>query len=263
MTMGATASVLDTLGAVTLLAWTVAMWAAVAVLAYANRGPVRPWVYRTAAAQIFLGVVGQLGHLQEHIAQVGYWVVNPNAPAWMTPWGTGLADGFGQIDHSKPSLGMEILHFAGNLLFLAGIVGVMLITQRAVRSKARTWAKMGVWMQGIHGLEHFVLMLTVWLGAPRAIGMSTWFGLLEPGPGLWTYRVWWHFAANVVGSVVFAIAVYHLWRERGRIASAYQPASTTGNEPHTNQRSPVASRNSEVPPSRSAETPAPTGAAQR
>lgn len=228
--LGDPASILDTLGALALLAWTVAMWVAVAVLAYANRRPVRPWMYRAAAAQIFLGILGQLGHFQEHIAQVGYWVANPNAPAWMTPWGTGLADGFGQIDKSKPSLGMEILHFTGNLLFLAGIVGVLLITHRAVKSKARKWAKMGVWMQGIHGLEHLVLMLTVWLGAPRAIGLSTWFGLLDPGPGLWTYRIWWHFIANVVGTMIFAIAVYHLWRERRQIAATYQPANAPRNE---------------------------------
>lgn len=220
--MGGPASVLDTLGALALLGWTVAMWLAVAILAYANHRSVRPWVYRAAAAEIFLGILGQLGHVQEHFAQVGYWIGNPNAPGWMTPWGTGLADGLGQVDRSKPSLGMEILHFTGNLLFLAGIAGVMLITHRAVRSKARRWARMGMWMQGIHGLEHLALMLSVWLGAPQAIGLSTWFGVLDPGPGLWTYRIWWHFIANVIGSVIFAIAVYHLWRERRQIAATYE-----------------------------------------
>jgi hypothetical protein len=229
--MGGPASLLDTLGALALLAWTVAMWVAVAVLAYANRRPVRPWVYRTAMVEIFLGVLGQLGHVQEHVAQAGYWVLHPDAPSWMTPWGTALADGYGQVDRSKPSLGMEILHFTGNLLFLSGLVGVMLVTHRALRSKARRWARMGVWMQGIHGLEHLVLMLSVWLGAPRAIGLSTWFGLLEPGPGLWTYRVWWHFVANVIGSMIFAVAVYHLWRERRQIAATYEPATEPAREP--------------------------------
>ena len=150
---------------------------------------------------------------------------HPNAQPWMTPWGTGLANGFGQVDMSKPSLGMEILHFTGNLIFLAGLVGVMLITRRAVATKARRWGRMGVWMQGIHGLEHLALMLSVWLGAPRAIGLSTWFGLLEPGPGLWTYRVWWHFIANVIGSMIFAMAVYHLWRERTVVAATYRRQS--------------------------------------
>lgn len=225
--MGAPASLLDTLGALALLGWTVAMWAAVAVLAVANRRPVRPWVFRAAAVEIALGVLGQLGHVQEHVAQAGYWVGHPNDPGWMTPWGTALANGFGQVDRGKPSLGMEILHFTGNLLFLAGLVGVMLITHHAVRSRARRWARMGVWMQGIHGVEHLVLMASVWLGAPRAIGLSTWFGLLEPGPGLWTYRVWWHFVANVVGSVIFAVSVYHLWRERREIEATFQPRRIT------------------------------------
>ena len=227
MAMGAPASVLDTLGALALLAWTVAMWVAVAVLAYANRRPVRPWMFRGSAAVVFLGILGQIGHVQEHVAQAGYWLGHPNDPGWMTPWGTGLANGFGQVDRMKPSLGMEILHFTGNLLFLAGIVGVMLITHHAVKSKARKWARMGVWMQGIHGVEHLALTASVWLGAPQAIGLSTWFGLLDPGPGLWTYRIWWHFVANVVGSVIFGIAVYHLWRERRQIEATYRPAAVT------------------------------------
>lgn len=227
MAMGAPASVLDTLGALALLAWTVAMWVAVAVLAYANRRPVRPWLFRGSAAVVFLGILGQIGHVQEHVAQAGYWLGHPNDPGWMTPWGTGLANGFGQVDRMKPSLGMEILHFTGNLLFLAGIVGVMLITHHAVKSKARKWARMGVWMQGIHGVEHLALTASVWLGAPQAIGLSTWFGLLDPGPGLWTYRIWWHFVANVVGSVIFGIAVYHLWRERRQIEATYRPAAVT------------------------------------
>ena len=219
--MDGQASVLDTLGALALLAWTVAMWAAVAVLAYANRKPVRPWVFRAAVVQIVVGVVGQLAHLQEHVAQAGYWLGHPDTPGWMTPWGTALAAGFGQVDPAKPTLGMEVLHFTGNLLFLAGLAGIAVITHHAILSKARRWARIGLWMQGLHGLEHLALMLSVWLGAPRAIGFSTWFGLVDPGPGLWTYRVWWHFTANVAGTVILGIALYHLWRERRRIAVVY------------------------------------------
>ncbi|MDN3027112.1 DUF6008 family protein [Streptomyces sp. S.PB5] len=213
---------LDNAGTVILLLWAFAMWGAVAVLALASRRAVAPWMFRASAAVIILGILGQLGHIQEHVAQTGYWVANPEAQPWMTPWGTGLANGFGQIDTSKPSLGMEILHFTGNLIFLAGIVGVMLITRRALGTRARRYARMGVWMQGIHGIEHAVLTLSVALGASRAIGLSTWFGLLEPGPGLWTYRIWWHMLANLVGSVIFGIAVYHLWRERRQIRESHR-----------------------------------------
>jgi len=218
--MGTAPSALDTIGAVLLLLWAAAMWAAVGVLAYAVRRPVRPWTRPLAIGVIGLGVVGQLAHVQEHVAQAGYWVSHPQAQPWMTPWGTALANGLGQVDLMKPSLGMEILHFLGNLIFLAGLVGIALVTRHAYGTKARKWGRMGVWMQGLHGVEHLVLMASVWLGAPRAIGVSTWFGLMPPGPGLWTYRVWWHLVANAVGTVIFAIALWHLWRERREVAQA-------------------------------------------
>lgn len=221
MHMGPAVSGWDTAGAILLLLWAVAMWSAVGVLAYANRGPVRRWLYHGSIGVILIGVVGQIGHFQEHVAQAGYWVGHPNAQPWMTPWGTGLAKGFGRIDTSKPSLGMEILHLVGNFIFLAGLAGIMVLTRRARGTKSRKWGKMGVWMQGIHGLEHLALTLSVWLGAKQAIGLSTWFGQLDPGPGLWTYRIWWHAIANAIGTTIFGIALYHLWRERATIRASY------------------------------------------
>jgi hypothetical protein len=216
---------IETAGAFLLFLWAVGMWAAVAALHVANRKQ-RAWVYGATSSVIMLGVLGQLGHLQEHVAQVGYWVLHPEAATgWMTPWGSELAMGFQMIYPSRLTLGMEILHFIGNLIFLAGLAALMVITTRARATKTRRWAKMGVWMQGIHGLEHLSLMLSIWLGAKHAIGLSTWFGLLDVGPGATTYRVWWHFIANVIGSVIFAIALYHLWRERREIKASYVDSS--------------------------------------
>jgi hypothetical protein len=123
---------------------------------------------------------------------------------------------------------MEILHLTGNFIFLAGLAAVMVITRRARNTRTRFWGKMGVWMQGIHGLEHLSLTLSVAFGAKQAIGLSTWFGQLTPGPGLTTYRIWWHFIANVVGSCIFAAALYHLWRERRRIRAGYDHAGPAG-----------------------------------
>lgn len=220
--MESTASTVDTLGAVLFIGWAVAMWAAVAVLAVGNRKSVKPWMYKLAVGLIGIGVVGQVGHFQEHVIQAGYWIANPYAPAWMTPWADSFARGMGQIDPGKPALGMEILHLTGNFIFLAGLVGVMQITYRvAGQLKARKWAKMGVWMQGIHGIEHIVLTASVAMGASRAIGLSTWFGAIEPGPALVTYRVWWHFVANAVGTVILGFAVYHLWKERRAVKEAF------------------------------------------
>lgn len=229
--MSAVASAVDTAGAVFLILWAVAMWLAVALLAWANRGPVRPWLYRTAVAVIGLGVIGQIGHFQEHIAQAAYWTAHPEAPAWMTPWGDSLARGMGQVDPSKPTLGMEILHLTGNFVFLAGLVGIMLITKRATQArKSRKWARMGVWMQGIHGLEHVALTLSVALGASRAIGLSTWFGAIPPGTALTTYRIWWHFVANLVGTAILSVAVYHLWRDRRGLLPGHTQATSVGEE---------------------------------
>jgi len=220
MPMG-TMSGWDIAGATLLVLWALAMGAAVGVLAYANRGPVRPWVYRGSVAVIGVGVLGQLGHVQEHIAQVGYWLGHPDSPAWMTPWGTGLANGLQTLLPDRKTFGMELLHLTGNCIFLAGLAGVMVITRRALGTRARRWAKMGVWMQGLHGLEHLALTLSIGFGAPRAIGLSTFFGLVDPGTGLTTYRVWWHFVANVVGSIIFGWALYHLWRERREVRANF------------------------------------------
>ncbi|MFG2840460.1 DUF6008 family protein [Streptomyces zaomyceticus] len=222
--MGGAVSALDTWGAVLFIGWAVVMWAAVVVVAYANRGPVRPWLYKTSVGVVGLGIVGQIGHFQEHVVQAGYWVANPYSPAWMTPWANSIAQGMGQVDPTKPALGMEILHLTGNFIFLAGLVGIVQITRRVTGAlKSRKWAKMGVWMQGIHGIEHIVLTTSVALGASRAIGLSTWFGAIDPGPALVTYRVWWHFVANLIGTAILAAALFHLWKEKKAVKDSYLP----------------------------------------
>ncbi|MDP9829689.1 DUF6008 family protein [Kineosporia succinea] len=226
MDMGTTATGWDVLGAVGLLWWMIAMWAAVLVLYRAQRHGARPWQFWGATSVVVIGAVGQIGHAGEHFAQVGYWVGHPETKPWMTPWGNGLSNGFGSLVGSpagKPSLGMEILHLVGNSIFLAGLAGVVVLTRPLVARGlgSRRWGRMGVWMQGIHGIEHLVLTLSIAFGAQKAIGLSTWFGLMDPGPGLWTYRIWWHFVANVIGSTIFVFALTHLWKERRELMTSY------------------------------------------
>ncbi|GHJ96549.1 hypothetical protein SNE510_60680 [Streptomyces sp. NE5-10] len=251
--MGGAVSSLDTWGAVLFIGWAVVMWAAVVVVAYANRGPVRPWLFRTSVGVIGLGVVGQIGHFQEHVVQAGYWVANPYSAAWMTPWANSIARGMGQVDPTKPALGMEILHLTGNFIFLAGLVGIVQITRRVTGAlKSRKWAKMGVWMQGIHGIEHIVLTLSVALGASRAIGLSTWFGAIDPGPALVTYRVWWHFVANLIGTAILAAALFHLWKEKKAVKDSYLPEPVAAGSRALSPASASAS-NSEERPAQGAE----------
>ena len=74
MDMGGSASMLDTAGALLLLVWAVVMWAAVGLLWVASRRPVPSRLFAAGVAVIGLGVAGQIGHVQEHIAQAGIWV---------------------------------------------------------------------------------------------------------------------------------------------------------------------------------------------
>jgi len=225
------ATTMDTLGAFGLLGWFVLMWAAVVVLILAERRGVHPAVHAGAGAVVVIGLAGQLIHMWEHVWQAGQWVAHPNSPARMTPWGTGLAAGFGGVDRSRPVLGMEILHFVGNMIFLVGLLGVLVMTRQARSVKAQRTARIGSWLQGAHCVEHLALMGTVWLGANRPIGVSTWFGQMDPGPGLWTYRIWWHFWANAIPTWYFLLAAWQLWSERETVAASRRTVRSPGRLP--------------------------------
>jgi hypothetical protein len=67
----------------------------------------------------------------------------------------------------------------------------------------------GVFQLGHFG-EHVALTVSVVVGS-RARGLSTLFGTLDPGPGLWTYRIWWHLTVNAIATALLATAVIR-WR---------------------------------------------------
>lgn len=52
-----------------------------------------------------------------------------------------------------------------------------------------------------------------------------------PGTALTTYRVWWHFVANLVGTAILAVALHHLWRERRGAGAGEGAAATAGSTP--------------------------------
>ncbi len=221
-----------------LLGWAVAMWATVISLALSRRHRQGSRAYHIAGALVVIGLFGQVGHLQEHLVQVGFWVAHPESPGWMSPWAAGAAHVFGRIDPSAPTQGMEILHLVGNLIFLAGVMGVLFITRRARHTRAYAWGRFAGWMQGLHCVEHLALTLSIGLGADRAIGVSTWFGLMGPGPGLWTYRIWWHVLANTITTVVFATSAWHVWRSRLEIASTFAGPAFAGPRPASHRAPP-------------------------
>jgi hypothetical protein len=152
------------------------------------------------------GGVFQLAHFAEHLAQSGYWTAHRDQAPWMTPWAQALADSFGGLAPGTPSFGMEALHLAGNAIFLAGAVAILVVVTRYGPVAARRPARLGVVVQAVHVAEHVGLTVSV-LVAGRAYGLSTLLGSLDPGPGLWSYRILWHLTINATATALLAAAL--------------------------------------------------------
>ncbi|MQA24625.1 MAG: hypothetical protein GEU94_03965 [Micromonosporaceae bacterium] len=156
----------------------------------------------------------QVVHAVEHFAQVGYWVIHPTDAPWVTPWAAYLVTGLSP--YGPPGMGVELLHLIGNLIFFFGVVFLAILVRVIGGSVAAARAtKLTLWVQGIHVLEHVALTLSLAMTG-RAMGLSTVFGAIT-GPSLFTYRIWWHFAINLVGTILLARA---LWQLRPALATA-------------------------------------------
>lgn len=161
-------------------------------------------------AGAIVGGVFQLGHFGEHVAQAGYWTAHTDGAPWMTPWANALATSFGSLAPGTPGFGMEALHLVGNSIFLVGAVAILVRVLRYGPVSSQRPARAGVAVQSAHVLEHVALTVSVLVGS-RPRGLSTLFGALDPGPGLWTYRIWWHLAVNAIATALLATAVVR-WR---------------------------------------------------
>jgi hypothetical protein len=207
-------SVTSLAGAVALLALLAAVVACL-VLALLRRQWRWALLGGVAAATFF-----QLAHFGEHLAQAGYWTAHTDQAPWMTPWAAELARSFGRLAPGTATFGMEALHLVGNAIFLTGAVAIYVAVARYGPPSSQRPARAGVVVQSVHVLEHVALTVSVLAGS-RARGISTGFGLLDPGPGLWTYRVWWHLTINAVATTLLAVALIR-WRR-----SVTVPAATT------------------------------------
>jgi hypothetical protein len=105
---------------------------------------------------------------------------------------------------------MEALHLVGNSIFLAGAVAILFLVVRSGPVGSHRPARAGVAVQSAHVLEHVALTVSVVVGS-RPRGLSTLFGALDPGPGLWTYRIWWHLTVNAIATALLATALIR-WR---------------------------------------------------
>lgn len=162
------------------------------------------------ARRLVLGVVVatfgfQVVHAMEHVLQAGYWLLHPADAPWLTPWATLGRDALARAADGHPGSGNELLHLAGNVAFLVGVVALARLRTHDDRVEPR-WLRAALVIQGLHVTEHLALTLT-WFATGEAVGVTTLFGVLH-GTTLTTARVWSHFMLNVVatGCAVAAVA---------------------------------------------------------
>jgi hypothetical protein len=169
------------------------------------------------------GLILQSFHSFEHIIQLKYWSGHRDAPGFMSPIAKNAATGLETIAHhlgfaGSPSLGMELLHLTGNIIFFFGVLSILISVSSNTVQRSR--AQIAVIFEGIHLIEHMLLSFLVINGRP-AWGASTFFGSLS-GSQLSTYRIWWHAIMNIAGLALFAWA-YLGGREK---SSKYNCAGT-------------------------------------
>lgn len=184
------------------------MAAVLVVLTAGLAGLVWTWRTHPSRRRSVLGVIAvgclgfQLVHGLEHVAQVVAWIAAPDKPPFLTPWAVVGRDALA-VDGDM-ALGNELLHLFGNLVFAAGLLALGWLAR-----PARSWSRslsVAVVVQGLHVAEHVALTVTAaWVGT--AIGLTTLFGILDAGPGLWTLRVLAHFVLNAVATMAAGVAV--------------------------------------------------------
>lgn len=163
---------------------------------------------------VALGAIGfQVLHFAEHLLQVGYWLVHPADPPWLTPWAAAARDGLAWLTDGAAGTGNEVLHLVGNVVFLAGLVcAALAMAPRTLADAGERgpWLRRALWVQSLHVAEHLALTAT-WLAWGRAVGASNLLGLLDPATPVGSgTRVLVHFVINLVATAFALRAVVSL-----------------------------------------------------
>ena len=154
---------------------------------------------RTALVSLVVFCLGfQVVHALEHVLQLGYWVLHPSEAPWLTPWAVTGRDLLAAVSNGHPTTGNELLHLLGNLIFLAGLVGLLHVVRERSELPHRSLHVATV-LQTVHVGEHVALALS-WLATGQALGITTLFGRLQGTVGS-AGRIWAHFLLNVVASL--------------------------------------------------------------
>lgn len=165
--------------------------------------------HKIAAYILASAVVGfQAFHTLEHLIQTVFWSKNMWSAPYMTPFAKSIGSGLETIHRkyfditTSPTLGMELLHFYGNLVFLIGILALYISPHFIAR---RDLIKYPLVFEGVHLLEHTTLLISVILGA-APWGASTLFSSLT-GSQLSIHRIWWHLIANFTAFLLTILAL--------------------------------------------------------
>ncbi len=153
----------------------------------------------------------QVFHFFEHAIQLGYWVANPGAAPFMTPWATSGAEGLGYWCSLLPGAGragvrgVEALHLVGNTLFLVGLIALGRVAKRSQPSMHLKGLRTATVVQWVHVVEHVLLVSSVFVFGD-AIGISTLFGFANGASWGPTTRVWFHFLINLAATAPAVVA---------------------------------------------------------
>ena len=173
----------------------------------------RPTARRAMQAIAAGGLTFQVIHVLEHVLQLSFWALEPTSKPWLSSWAAGTADGLQYFCSLLPaageeaSIGVEMLHLTGNVVFL----GALTAWQVAMRSEQRTIRTLGIAekVQLFHVAEHVVLVGSL-LAFGKALGLSTAFGAVD-GTALVALRVWFHFSINAVATTYALRAAKETW----------------------------------------------------
>jgi len=212
--------------------WLVPALAVLAVLGLAGVGLAArlglSWFALRLAVAVGIGTLAfQLLHVGEHLLQFGYWLLHPAEPPWITPWGRVATDGLAVLaghEHAGRASGFELLHLAGGVICLTGLVVLRrLLRERGAPAAALGTARFAFGLEVVHVAEHLSLSLTS-LVVHMPIGVSTLFGGAFLIPGAWatSIRLLFHFAMNLTVTTTALLALVLWWRAR-RARSAAPP----------------------------------------
>lgn len=167
-------------------------------------------------AVVVLGVTFQICHFVEHAVQFGMWVFGDRSAPWMSGpamWLVHLIGNFVMpVPHNnlhtaafsaqQMMVGMEVLHLIGNSIFLVTIACLYVLLPTK-------WVRWALYIESFHLCEHLMLTTSaIFLGKP--LGFSTLFGysgLFWFKEGMVGYRVFWHFAMNLIPTVLVMVAL--------------------------------------------------------